>query len=71
MRMPVDDLLSNWACYGLCQEGDLLEQAFCSLWLCLLIGLAGSYFVLPGDSSAAASDAVMCLKFSKEESAKS
>ena len=40
MRMPVDDLLSNWACYGLCQEGDLLEQAFCSLWLCLLIGLA-------------------------------
>ena len=49
MRMPVDDLLSNWACYGLCQEGDLLEQAFCSLWLCLLIGLAAQLFcVRPG-----------------------
>ena len=65
MRMPVDDLLSNWACYGLCQEGDLLEQAFCSLWLCLLIGLAAQLFVFARDSSAAASGAVMCLKFSK------
>ena len=65
MRMPVDDLLSNWACYGSCQEGDLLEQAFCSLWLCLLIGLAAQLFVFARDSSAAASGAVMCLKFSK------
>jgi hypothetical protein len=37
-----------WACYGLCQEGDLLEQAFCSLWLCLLIGLAAQLCVRPG-----------------------
>jgi hypothetical protein len=41
----------NRLCYGLCQAGKLLEQFFCSLWLCLLVGLA-AVMCSPGASAA-------------------
>ena len=37
----------NRLCYGFCQAGDVLEQVFCSLWLCLVICLAAAVIVFP------------------------